>query len=1161
MNTDQKLIQNNHFVPKPYDDYFLDMRNKVSQKHDVIVAILDTGVDPSAFGLTSCPDGSKKVIDVIDCTGSDDVIVKLVTPLDVSEYLENIYSHTGLIITNTDQQDFVSIYNELNNCKFYKGCRSLRSFVSKRLYDTFDKKQQVIIDSIVLNVVVYKNSTNNPICIVDYDGESKNYILVDEYHISQKYGQIPIGNNLFMTFGFHLYDSLESISENELICSIVFDTGSHATHVAGIVGGCFPDEQMNGVNPHCKILSLKIGDSRVDGMETSIALIRALHEIVKHNCHIANYSYGEPAAGDKGRFIEMLNEYTFKHNILFITSAGNSGPNINTIGAPGVMTDRTLNVGAYTNSDYLTSIYNTYTDNLTDNNKSLFTEGVYEWSSRGPSMDRGMGVSVIAAGCALTSYPRWYKSNIKMCNGTSMASPNAAGFMSLVLSQFDQPSNYPHVYWLLRYAESTCKTVSDKNLEHFSQGHGLIGQISTNIDTYFNCKPCTYYYDVSIDNDSTKKGIVTFTKDNFGSVINDHMIDFKICSLPNDYCKDFKLNEAIHPLTMTNPDMGINNFSFVSHADMKPIRVSIDTNSYSGYIKFYEVVDFPESENKIMRYVKSIAVNQYNYSTINVSNDKKYNVVLKPGKIRRIYLNPEGNTLSIKLLGDIQNKVSVDVIQHYAGKGYDKRSSSKTFIGRITGSITGNQQNAILTTNVIPNVPTEICVYTSWTSSSVENVNVNVICEHKDVTLDKYLYELSEKIPITIKQYGSQSNNNTFKAKIKLEQIVTKYQPFKAEISNIDSRYVDKDGKAMKSLKLSYKINNHPNCTYYINTNDRVYDSKVHMSGCISGFYNDRKVFFANYVPKKVSNVVDHVVIEFMDSDENILKECINTVLTASRLPSTTIETECTFKTGFTLVDSPTKDVAKLNNVYDGDYLQFDILNTSFMVMYKKQLALTNINNSVKDVNINNDKSINKLMTDFTLVKNFVNKAINYNHNVTVEPIIMFDNTNKSNNANNTNNTNNTMQYENFLDMSIEERNKHEYVETLMFEIDSASIDNDSNRFKKKLKTTHKHFSDQKLLKTPPYNVIDLVHNIVEKPKSLSDIDNKMTIVSSIENNMSYWNNCTTNDVDVLRTAIVNDVSSNESYANANASLEDKKQLSGYKRKCYLMLNSNERVF
>lgn len=68
------------------------------QGDNVVVAILDTGVDPGAAGLRRMPDGSPKVVDCIDCTGSGDVEMFDAPPVTQGSVLKGL-SGRDLLLT------------------------------------------------------------------------------------------------------------------------------------------------------------------------------------------------------------------------------------------------------------------------------------------------------------------------------------------------------------------------------------------------------------------------------------------------------------------------------------------------------------------------------------------------------------------------------------------------------------------------------------------------------------------------------------------------------------------------------------------------------------------------------------------------------------------------------------------------------------------------------------------------------------------------------------------------------------------------------------------------------------------------------------------------------------------------------------------------------
>ncbi|CAH9123538.1 unnamed protein product [Cuscuta epithymum] len=475
----------------------------------VVIAIFDSGVDPAAAGLHVTSDGKPKVLDVLDCTGSGDVDTSTVVKADACGRIQGA-SGASLTVNSSWKNP---------SGKWHVGCKmvfelftdGLTSRVKKERRKKWDEKNQEAIAEAVKqlddfdkkhaksedgNLKRVRADLQNKIellrkqpdsyedkgpvidAVVWHDGEVWRAALDTQgLHDQPECGKladfIPLTN--YRTERKHgVFSALDActfvlnVYNDGNILSIVTDCSPHATHVAGIAAAFHPEEPLlNGIAPGAQLVSCKIGDSRLGSMETGTGLTRAVIAAVEHKCDLINMSYGEPTLlPDYGRFVDLVNEVVNKHRIVFVSSAGNEGPALTTVGAPGGTTSSVIGVGAYVSPAMAAATH------LLAQPPS---EGIeYTWSSRGPTADGDIGVSISAPGGAVAPVPTWTLQRRQLMNGTSMSSPSACGAVALLISGMKAEGIFVSPYSVRKALENTATPVGSLPEDKLTCGEGLL---------------------------------------------------------------------------------------------------------------------------------------------------------------------------------------------------------------------------------------------------------------------------------------------------------------------------------------------------------------------------------------------------------------------------------------------------------------------------------------------------------------------------------------------------------------------------------------------------------------------------------------------------------------------------------------------------------------
>ncbi|MEU2878462.1 S8 family serine peptidase [Streptomyces sp. NPDC007070] len=253
----------------------------------------------------------------------------------------------------------------------------------------------------------------------------------------------------------------------------------HGTHVAGITAanGLFGG-RMNGAAPGAKIVSSRA--CTWTGGCTNVALTEGMIDLVANRgVDIVNMSIGGlPALNDGNNArAELYTRLIDTYGVQLVISAGNSGPGANTIGDPG-LADKVISVGASVSQQ-------TWAANYGSEVKTKYQ--MMPFSSRGPREDGGFTPTLTAPGAAVNTTQTWLPGSpvaeagyslpagYSMLQGTSMASPQAAGASALLLSAAKQKGVDLTPAVLRTALTSTADHI--KGAQAYEEGAGLINVV------------------------------------------------------------------------------------------------------------------------------------------------------------------------------------------------------------------------------------------------------------------------------------------------------------------------------------------------------------------------------------------------------------------------------------------------------------------------------------------------------------------------------------------------------------------------------------------------------------------------------------------------------------------------------------------------------------
>lgn len=384
----------------------------------VLVAILDSGLDPGLPGFQRTTTGDRKIVDLRDFSGEGRIPLVVVMP-----------SETGTITVGQRTLSGVGTLAGRALPPYYAG--TFRELPLGKVPAADVNGNGTNTDAFV---VLMARASDGWIVMTDTDGDGS---LADERAVRD---YAVAGETFSYRWGPTAKDPgpvtiAVNISESDgkPVLDFYFDNSSHGSHVAGIAVGhrMFEVDGFDGVAPGAQLLGLKIANDARGGISVTGSMVRAMEyaaDVARRRGQplILNLSFGIGNAAEGAAVIDSLvDAFALAHpEALFVISAGNDGPGLSTLGFPGsaqlALTACALYPGVFAQAP--------------EPGVPTVPDALGWWSARGGEVAKP---DVCAPGVAFSNVPVWHTGE-EISGGTSMAAPQVSGAAALIASALVQ---------------------------------------------------------------------------------------------------------------------------------------------------------------------------------------------------------------------------------------------------------------------------------------------------------------------------------------------------------------------------------------------------------------------------------------------------------------------------------------------------------------------------------------------------------------------------------------------------------------------------------------------------------------------------------------------------------------------------------------------------